>query len=185
LKDKKFESVELNTKITILKDNINKYDQLNKLFDNNNIKGLIIKQSLPMLNKFINEYLDHFSDFGFKFNVDSSFNSSIKINNKDYEFASLSNGQSMRISFSIVLAFLKLIETKNGVSTNLLVLDEILDSSLDYNGRIELLDIIKREFYNKSVFVISHNDDIINTEHFTTTLKVEKQDGFSTIQEIK
>jgi DNA repair exonuclease SbcCD ATPase subunit len=161
-------------KLTTLLQN---YNQLTKLFDTNNIKGLIIKQALPLLNRYVNQYLDVFSDFPFKFNIDEQFVSGIKnINNInspiDYEFASLSNGQSMRITFSLVLAFLKLIETKNGVTTNILILDEILDSSLDYNGRTELLSTIKETFYNKSVFVISHNDDVIGNELFNTQYRV-------------
>jgi DNA repair exonuclease SbcCD ATPase subunit len=181
--DKKTE--ELNEHIITIDDvntKLTKYDKLNKLFDNNNIKGIIIKQSLPLLNRFINEYLEFFSDFPFVFSVDNNFVSSIKTSNTiDYEFASLSNGQSMRISFSIILAFLKLVEHKNGITTNLLILDEILDSSLDYNGRNELLDIIKRNFINSSVFVISHNDDVVDSETFTKHIYVKKENNFSTI----
>lgn len=156
-----------------------KYTALTKLFDNANIKGLIIKQSLPVLNKFINEYLDSFSDFPFKFSVDANFVSSIKFNNEDYEFLSLSNGQAMRITFSIVLAFLRLVEHKNGITTNLLILDEILDSSLDSTGREELLNLIKYSFKNKSIFVISHNDDIIGTEVFDKSYTIKREDSFS------
>ncbi len=179
LEEKEKELMECEDKLLLVKDTLSKYGELNKLFDTNNIKGLIIKQSLPLLNKFINEYLECFSDFNFKFSVDSNFVSSIREYGKiDYEFASLSNGQSMRVSFSIILAFLKLIETRNGVTTNLLVLDEILDSSLDYDGRYELLDIISRNFKEKSVFVISHNTDIISNEYFTKHLSVTN-DGYS------
>jgi DNA repair exonuclease SbcCD ATPase subunit len=154
------------------------YAQLIKLFDNNNIKGLIIKQSLPILNKYVNFYLDNFSDFPFRFNIDEQFTTSIRNIYSvdapiDYEFASLSNGQSMRVTFSLILAFLELVRFKNGVTTNLMILDEILDSSLDYIGRMELLQVIRSTFQDSAVFIISHNDDVVNNEIFTTSYTIQ------------
>lgn len=184
LESKSTELSESNSSTLVVNESISKYEKLNKLFDNNNIKGLIIKQSLPLLNKYINDYLDQFTEFSFKFNVDNTFNTSIKHNGvTDYEFTSLSNGQSMRLSFSIILAFLKMIESRNGVSTNLLVLDEILDSSLDYVGRQDLLSIISSNFQGKNVFVISHNDDVIANEFFSKHLAVSIDNSFSKIEQ--
>jgi DNA repair exonuclease SbcCD ATPase subunit len=187
LETKTIELTECNIHLETVGGELINYDKLNKLFDNNNIKGLIIKQSLPLLNKFINEYLDCFTEFPFKFNVDETFSTSLKrtngLDNYEYDFQSLSNGQAMRITFSIILAFLRLVEYKNGVSTNLLILDEILDSSLDTDGRLELLELLKNNFTEKSIYIISHNDEIKNTELFDIQYHVSTVDNFSNIEQ--
>jgi DNA repair exonuclease SbcCD ATPase subunit len=152
---------------------------LEKLLSNDNLKGVIINEQLPILNKYINEFLSSFSDFSFNFYIDNTFKENVISKSKDFEFYSLSNGQSMRVTFSIMFAFLKLVEERNGITTNLLILDEVLDSSLDKNGRLELLNML--DFEHKEVFVISHNEDITMSSSFDRTITVSNENGFGRI----
>jgi len=152
-------------KITVImkKDNIllDKYISLSSIIGADNLKGSIIKQQIPFLNKGINYFLELFSIVDYSFIIDEHFKERIISKNEDSEFNQLSNGQKARISFSLMFAFLKLIEKRNGVKTNLLILDEILDSSVDSRGREELLNILKEEFSSsKNIIIISHNSEI-------------------------
>ena len=154
----------------------------------NNLKGQVIARTVPFLNKGINYFLEAFSLNEFNFVIDENFKEKIISRESHSEFNSLSNGQKMRISFSILFSFLRLIEEKNGITTNLLFLDEILDGSLDTNGREELLYILKNEFSKKkNVIIISHNEQIKEkVEVFDRSIQV-KRDKFSSlsIQDIK
>jgi len=134
---------------------------LGTIIDGNNLKGAVIKKQIPFLNKGINHFLELFSMLDYSFVIDENFKERLISREDDSEFNSLSNGQKARISFSIMFAFLKLIEERNGVKTNILLLDEILDSSVDASGRDELLQILKSEFSEtKDIIIISHNDQI-------------------------
>jgi len=176
-----------------LKEN-KKLQDLNYLYNmisdkgENNLKGQVIARTVPFLNKGINYFLERFSLNEFGFIIDESFKEKIISRENNTEYNSLSNGQKMRISFSILFSFLRLIEEKNGVSTNILFLDEILDGSLDASGREELLYILKNEFSNKKdVIIISHNSEIKEkVEVFDRTISISK-DKFSIlkIEEIK
>lgn len=149
----------------------------------NNLKGQIIARTVPFLNKGINYFLEKFSLNEFNFIVDEQFKEKIISRENNTEYNSLSNGQKMRISFAIMFSFLKLIEEKNGVSTNMLFLDEILDGSLDASGREELLHILKDEFSEqKNIIIISHNQEIKEkTELFDRMIKVQKE-KFSSLE---
>lgn len=164
---------------------LTKLKTLDKLLSNDNLKGVIINQTLPLLNKLINEYILKFSDFSFNFYIDNNFKENVVLRGRDREFHSLSNGEGFRITFSIMFAFLKLVEQRNGVETNLLILDEVLDTSMDSNGRSELLNILKQDFADtKDVIIISHNPDIVkNNEYFDTIYRIEKVNNFSKIRE--
>ena len=159
--------------------------KLNKLMDNNNLKGVILNQQLPVLNKYINEYLNEFSsEIKFTFFIDQNFKENMIQRGKEIEVHSLSNGYNLRLTFSIMFAFLKLVQERSGIDTNLLVIDEGLDNSLDVEGRAELIRIIKNDFKNKTVFVISHNDEIKNNiQDFDKVYSIENN-GFSSIREI-
>ena len=154
----------------------------------NNLKGQVIARTVPFLNKGINYFLEAFSLNEFNFVIDKNFKEKIISRENHSEYNSLSNGQKMRISFSILFSFLRLIEEKNGITTNLLFLDEILDGSLDTNGREELLYILKNEFSKKkNVIIISHNEQIKEkVEIFDRSVQV-KRDKFSalSVQDIK
>jgi len=155
-------------------------NSLSNLVGDKNIKGTILNQQLPFLNKFINEFLELFES-KFNFVIDSNFEDNIVSRSVNNEFNSLSNGQKQRITMSILFAFLRLIEERNGVSTNLLILDEYLDSSLDVDGINEVLKILSEVFSkNKDVILISHNPDIKNRfEIINRNVEIIQQDGFS------
>lgn len=154
--------------------------ELEDMVSDKNLKGVILNQQLPFLNKYINEFLEIF-DSKFNFVIDNEFNEKIVSRNSNNDFNSLSNGQKQRISLSILFAFLKLIEEKNGVSTNLLILDEYLDSSLDLEGIDEVMIILDEIFSkNKDVILISHNPDIKNkSELLNRLVYVQNLDNFS------
>lgn len=155
-------------------------NDLEEMVSDKNLKGVILNQQLPFLNKYINEFLELF-DSKFNFVIDSEFQEKIISRSSDNDFNSLSNGQKQRISLSILFAFLKLIEEKNGISTNLLILDEYLDSSLDVDGIDEVMSILDEVFSDKKdVVLISHNPDIKNRlELLSRIVKVKLEDGFS------
>ena len=165
--------------INVDSDNLN---YLENLIGANNLKGAVIKTQIPFLNKGINHFLELFSILEYSFVIDENFKERLISRDEDSEFNQLSNGQKSRISFSIMFAFLKLIEERNGVKTNLLVLDEILDSSVDAQGREELLNILKTEFSEtKDIIIISHNPEIKEKIELFDRLVHIKKDKFSTL----
>ncbi len=163
-----------------IKSTLSDIHELEDMISDKNLKGIILNQQLPFLNKYINEFLELF-DSKFNFVIDNEFNENIISRNTNNEFNSLSNGQKQRISLSILFSFLKLIEEKNGVSTNLLILDEYLDSSLDIEGINEVMAILDEVFStHKNIILISHNPDIKNRiELLNRIVKIEMEDGFS------
>jgi len=180
-KEKEFSTAQKNIKkYSELMDD---YEYLLNLVGSNNLKGAVIKRQIPFLNKSINHFLELFSMLEYSFVIDENFKERIISRNEDSEFNQLSNGQKSRISFSIMFAFLKIIEKRNGVKTNLLILDEILDSSVDSEGREELLNILKEEFsQTKDIIIISHNQEIQEKiELFDRVIKISK-DKFSSIE---
>jgi len=171
---------EAKNRLIKIKQDMTELIELEDMVSDKNLKGVILNQQLPFLNKYINEFLELF-DSKFNFVIDSEFNEKIISRNSDNDFNSLSNGQKQRISLSILFAFLKLIEEKNGISTNLLILDEYLDSSLDIEGIDEVMTILDEVFSSsKNVVLISHNPDIKNRlEILNRIVKVSVEDGFS------
>jgi len=176
--EKEFE--EARQDLISVRERLSDLGELGEMVSDKSIKGVILNQQLPFLNKAINEFLELF-DSKFNFVIDNEFNEKIISRNSDNEFNSLSNGQKQRISLSILFAFLKLIEEKNGVSTNILILDEYLDSSLDLEGIDEVMSILDTVFSpRKDVILISHNPDIKNRlELLNRVIKIDLKDGFS------
>jgi len=164
-------------------DDLEKLNYLENLIGGNNLKGAVIKRQIPFLNKNIQHFLELFSLLEYSFVIDENFKERLISRDTDSEFNQLSNGQKARISFSIMFAFLKLIEERNGVRTNILVLDEILDSSVDAQGREELLNILKSEFSEtKDIVIISHNQEIKEKiELFDRMIHITK-DKFSKLE---
>jgi DNA repair exonuclease SbcCD ATPase subunit len=180
LETKKDQQVIIKTELSSLTKILQDYNYLfNMLSDKgeNNLKGQVISRTVPLLNKGINYFLERFSLNEFNFIIDENFKEKIISRDNNSEYNSLSNGQKARISFSIMFSFLKLIEEKSGVATNLLLLDEVLDTSLDSRGREELLMILGDEFKGKkNVIIISHSDEIKEkTELFDRTVSIEKE----------
>jgi len=158
------------------------YNELDKLIGQDKLKGTILNQQLPILNKFINEFLEMFES-NYNFVIDNHLKDTVISRSNETEFNSLSNGQKQRITISILFAFLKLIEERNGVSTNLLILDEYLDSSLDVAGISEVLKILHEVFSpSKNIILISHNPDIKSRiEYLNRNYNITLKDGFSNI----
>ena len=174
----------LNNKVGNLKDKLSSllgtkeiYDIASELLKDTGIKTAIIKQYIPVMNKIINKYLKHL-DFYISFNFDENFKEEILSRHRDdFTYASFSEGEKMRINIALLLTWRKIARMKNSVNTNLLVLDETFDSSLDSDGTEELIKILD-EFENSNVFVISHKSDIL-LDKFDTSITFEKQKGFS------
>jgi len=144
------------------------------------LKNDVIKSQIPLFNREINYFLSLFS-VNSKFLLDEHFNEIILpiSSNTDLkdsiEFNSLSNGQKTRITFSIMFSFLKLIELRNSVKTNIMILDEVLDTSVDSDGKEELLNILNTEFHQKNIIIISHSEEIKQrTELFNRIIDIKK-----------
>lgn len=146
------------------------------------IKTSIIKEYLPVMNKLINVYLTAM-EFFVKFELDESFNETIKSRFRDdFTYASFSEGEKMRIDLAILFTWRQIAKMKNSVNTNLLVLDEIFDSSLDVAGTDYFLTVMNQLGENSNVFVISHKGDVL-MDKFKNTIRFEKHNDFSTIKQ--
>lgn len=144
------------------------------------IKTSIIRTYIPIMNKIINQYLAEFELF-VDFNLDENFNETIKSRFRDkFSFASFSEGEKMRINLSIMFAWRALAKLRNSVSTNLLLLDEILDGASDASGVETIIDILHRLHTKDNIFVISHRGDQFG-EKFERTIQFQKVKNFTEI----
>ena len=141
------------------------------------IKTKIIKQYLPIMNKLINTYLTSM-EFYVNFTLNENFEESIKSRYRDeFTYSSFSEGEKMRIDLSLLFTWRAIAKMKNSANTNLLILDEIFDSSLDGTGTDEFLKILNT-LGDENVFVISHKQDVL-ADKFKSTIKFEKVKNFS------
>lgn len=146
------------------------------------IKTQIIKEYLPAMNKLINMYLSAM-DFFVKFELDENFNEIIRSRFRDeFTYASFSEGEKMRIDLAILFTWRQIAKMKNSVNTNLLLLDEIFDSSLDVAGTDYFLSVMDKLGENNNIFVISHKGDVL-LDKFQNNIRFEKQNDFSRIVE--
>jgi DNA repair exonuclease SbcCD ATPase subunit len=142
------------------------------------IKTSIIRTYIPIMNKIINQYLSEFELF-VDFNLNEDFSETIKSRFRDtFSFASFSEGEKLRISLSIMFAWRALAKLRNSVSTNLLILDEVLDGASDSSGVESLIDILKKLNASDNVFVISHRGEQFG-EKFDRHLRFEKVRNFT------
>jgi len=156
------------------------YETAYVLLKDSGIKTRIIKQYLPIMNKLINKYLASM-DFFVSFNLDENFNETIKSRHRDeFTYDSFSEGEKMRIDLALLFTWRTVAKRKNSVNTNLLILDEVFDSSLDANGTEEFLSIINNLGGKQTVFIISHKGDTLN-DKFRSIIKFEKYKNFSRI----
>ena len=156
------------------------YDTASVLLKDSGIKTLIVKKYLPIMNKLINKYLS-LMDFYISFNLDESFSETIKSRFRDiFTYASFSEGEKMRIDLSLLFTWRAIAKLKNSMSTNLLILDEVFDSSLDEDGTSDFLKIIHSLGNDSNVFVISHKGEILH-DKFKHIIKFEKIKNFSRI----
>jgi DNA repair exonuclease SbcCD ATPase subunit len=156
------------------------YEYASNLLKDTGIKTRIIKQYLPVMNKLINKYLSSM-DFFVNFNIDENFDETIKSRHRDdFKYSNFSEGEKQKIDLSLLLTWRQVAKLKNSTNTNLLILDEIFDSSLD-EGSMENLFTIFNEFdSDTNLFVISHRGDQL-FDRFRSVIKFEKQGNFSRI----
>jgi DNA repair exonuclease SbcCD ATPase subunit len=149
------------------------------LLKDSGIKTKIIKQYLPIINKLVNKYLTSL-DFFVNFNLDESFKETIKSRHRDdFSYHNFSEGEKQRIDMALMLTWRAVAKLKNSSNTNLLILDETFDSSLDANGTEELMKLLHL-LEGVNLFVISHKGDILQ-DKFANTIKFVKEKNFSRI----
>ena len=159
------------------REQINYNDFAYTLLKDGGVKGRIIKKYLPLINQQVNRYLQ-MMDFYINFYLDEEFNETIKnpIHDK-FSYSSFSEGEKMRIDLALLFTWREVARFKNSANTNLLIMDEIFDSSLDGFGTEEFLKIIKYVIKDANVFVISHKPDML--DRFDNLIEFTKKGGFS------
>ena len=158
-------------------ESIQNHDFAYSLLKDGGVKTKIIKQYLPLINKQVNRYLQ-LMDFFINFQLDEEFNESVQSPIHDnFSYASFSEGEKMRIDLALLFTWREVAAFKNSVSTNLLIMDEVFDSSLDGLGTEEFLKIIRYVISNANVFIISHKESLF--DKFENVLRFEKVKGFS------
>ena len=158
------------------------YDVASVLLKDSGIKTKIIKQYIPVINKLINKYLASM-DFFVNFELDENFEEKIKSRFRDeFSYASFSEGEKARLDLALLFTWRSIAKLRNSASTNLLILDEVFDGSLDNTGNDELLGILQALTQGNNVFVISHKTDAY-LDKFEKVLKFEKHKNFSRIAE--
>jgi DNA repair exonuclease SbcCD ATPase subunit len=155
------------------------YDVASTLLKDTGIKTKIVKQYLPVINKLVNKYLSSL-DFFVNFNLDESFKETIKSRHRDeFTYNNFSEGEKQRIDMALMLTWRAVAKLKNSSNTNLLILDETFDSSLDANGTEELMKILHM-LEGVNLFVISHKGDILQ-DKFANVIRFVKEKNFSRI----
>ena len=158
------------------------YDVCSSLLKDTGIKSQIIKKYLPIMNQLINKYLNEL-DFYVSFDLNENFEETIKSRFRDeFSYASFSEGEKMRIDLALLFTWRTIAKMKNSANTNLLILDEIFDSSLDIAGTYDFMKILRSFNDSTNVFIISHKTDVLQ-DKFERILKVEKRQNFSVINE--
>ena len=156
------------------------YNTVTNMLRDTGIKSTIIKKYLPIMNQLINRYLKEL-DFYVSFELDENFMETIKSRFRDeFSYASFSEGEKMRIDLALLFTWRTIAKMKNSANTNLLILDEIFDSSLDTSGTDDFLKILHTVSDKTNVFVISHKTESLQ-DKFASTLSVEKKQNFSVI----
>ena len=157
------------------------HEYAHELLRDSGIKTKIIRQYVPIINKYMNKYLNDL-DFLINFSIDENFNETIQSQYRDeFSYASFSEGEKMRIDLALLFTWRQVAKLKNSVNTNLLIMDEVFDSSLDAEGTDAFLKIINSMDVNTNVFVISHKGEIL-FDKFISTIKFTKERSFSKIE---
>lgn len=156
-------------------------DALAEMLKDTGIKTKVIKQYLPVMNQLVNQYLQVL-DFFVAFNLDESFNETIKSRHRDmFNYSSFSEGEKQRIDLSLLFTWRKIAQMKNSANTNLLILDETFDSSLDVEGVENLTKILATLEDGSNVFIISHKGDILENK-FRSKIEFVKDQNFSRLK---
>ena len=161
------------------KEEITHYDFAYSLLKDDGVKTKIIKKYLPFINQQVNRYLQ-LMDFYINFTLDEEFNETVKSPiHEDFSYSSFSEGEKMRIDLALLFTWREVARVKNSVNTNLLIMDEVFDSSLDGFGTDEFLKIIRFVIKDANIFVISHKAEL--QDKFEYVMKFDKIKGFSRI----
>ena len=173
---------EINIRKTDLRRKSSIYNTAQILLKDTGIKSRIIKQYVPVINKLINKYLAAM-EFFVDFNLDEDFKETIRSRHRDdFVYSSFSEGEKMRIDLALLFTWRAIAKLKNSASTNILIMDEIFDSSLDSQGTDEFLKIIKELTSDTNIVIISHKTDQL-LDKFSNVIKFEKHKNFSRIAE--
>jgi ATPase subunit of ABC transporter with duplicated ATPase domains len=149
-----------------------------ELLKDTGIRTKIIKQYLPIMNKLINEYLQIF-DFFVSFTIDENFNEKIRSRHRDdFSYSSFSEGEKARIDLALMFTWRQIAKLKNSTNTNLLILDETFDSSLDSDGVENLLKVLYTMDQDTNTFIISHKSDVLEGK-FQNKLLFKKVNNFT------
>ena len=159
------------------RDTINYYDFSYSLLKDGGVKTKIIKKYLPLINQQVNRYLQ-LMDFYINFTLDEEFNETVQSPiHEDFSYSSFSEGEKMRIDLALLFTWREVARMKNSVNTNLLIMDEVFDSSLDGMGTDDFLKIIRYVIKDANIFVISHKESL--HDKFEQVVRFEKVKGFS------
>ena len=154
------------------------YNTAAAMLKDGGIKSRIIKQYIPIINKLINKYLSAL-DFFVQFELNESFEETIKSRYRDtFSYESFSEGEKMRLNLAILFTWRAVAKLRNSINTNLLVLDEVFDSSLDINGTDEFMKMLNGLTKDTNTFIISHKSDAL-IDKFESILKFQKVKNFS------
>ena len=178
---KEFKSNLKNTidELAVQREDINHHDFAYSLLKDDGVKTKIIKKYLPFINQQVNRYLQ-LMDFYINFTLDEEFKETVKSPiHEDFSYASFSEGEKMRIDLALLFTWREVARVKNSVNTNLLIMDEVFDSSLDGFGTDEFLKIIRYIIKGANIFVISHKSDL--NDKFENVIQFDKFKGFSKI----
>lgn len=172
---------EIEVKYYDLQEEKNILSVASSLLKDGGIKARIIKQYIPVINKLINKYLS-MMEFLCQFELDEEFNETIKSRFRDlFSYASFSEGEKMRINLSILFAWRAIAKMRNSINTNILIMDEVFDSSLDSNGTEEFLKLLNNLTKDTNTFIISHKTDQLY-DKFERVIKFKKHKNFSVIE---
>jgi DNA repair exonuclease SbcCD ATPase subunit len=155
-------------------------DVASEMLRDKGIKTQIVRQYIPVMNKLVNKYLAAM-EFFVSFELNENFEETIKSRHRDsFSYSSFSEGEKMRIDLSLLLTWRSIAKMKNSTNTNLLILDEVFDASLDSNGCDEFLKLLNELGHDTNIFVISHKGDILQ-DKFRSVIRFEKHKNFSRI----
>ena len=159
------------------KDKINLNEFVYSLLKDGGVKTKIIKKYLPLINQQVNRYLQ-MMEFYINFTLDEEFSETVQSPiHENFSYASFSEGEKMRIDLALLFTWREIAKYKNSTNTNLLIMDEVFDSSLDGMGTEEFLKIIRFVIRDANIFVISHKSELY--DRFPNSIKFEKVKGFS------
>ena len=168
---------EVYEEVSAIKETVAYYDFTYSLLKDGGVKTKIVKKYLPLINQQVNRYLQ-LMDFYINFSLDEEFNETVQSPiHEDFSYASFSEGEKMRIDLALLFTWREVARMKNSVNTNLLIMDEVFDSSLDGFGTDEFLKIIRFVIKDANVFVISHKTGL--EDKFENVMRFEKVKGFS------